>query len=99
MHAVPLCAPDAPCGGLLCNAHVHLERIPNGEPSRWITDSTPVRAWTVLATLLEKNYLLLGEMSFDFFALVATLEYAIHELAISDIRDELWEIVGTTIPR
>lgn len=99
VHAVPLCAPDAPCGGLLCNAHVHLERIPNGEPSRWITDSTPVRAWTVLATLLEKNYLLLGEMSFDFFALVATLEYAIHELAISDIRDELWEIVGTTIPR
>lgn len=96
VHAVPLYAPDAPRGGLLCNAHMHLERIPNAEPSRWITDSTPVRAWTVLATLLEKNHLLLGEMSFDFFALVATLEYAIHELAISDIRDELWEIVATT---
>ena len=99
VHTVPLCAPDPPRGGLLYNAHLHLERIPNAEPSRWITDSMPVRMWTVLATLLEKNHLLLGEMSFDFFAIVATLEYGIHELAISDIRDDLWEIVATTTPQ
>ena len=54
---------------------------------------------TVLAALLENNHLLLGEMPFAFFALVATLEYGIHELAISDIRDDLWEIVGTATPR
>jgi hypothetical protein len=78
-----------------CKAYLHLRRIADAPPSRWITDSTSVRVWSLLASLLENEHLLLGEMSFDFFALVATLEYGIHELAISDIRDDLWEIMAT----
>lgn len=95
----PRGAPNSLSGDFLCEAYMHLQCVPNATPSRWITDSTPVRMWTVLAALLENHHLLLGEMSFAFFALVARLEYGIHELAISDIRDDLWEIVGAAAPR